>query len=66
MKNQTTSKNLAAVLRDGLALEYVKNQTPEICLAAVRQNKCAVDLIRDKNMAKKFNGKKEDDLLNGL
>jgi len=52
MKNQTTDKNLSAVLRDGLALEYVKEQTPEICLAAVRQNKCAVDLIRDIEAAK--------------
>jgi hypothetical protein len=29
---------LAAVQKNGLALQFVKEQTPEVCLAAVKQN----------------------------
>ena len=32
------SKDLESVKEDGYNLQYVKNQTEEICLAAVKQN----------------------------
>lgn len=41
---------MEAVKQDGLALSYVINQTPEICLAAVRQDENAFRLIRDAAM----------------
>lgn len=37
-KNLTGGEALAAVKRYGWALQYVKEQTEEICLAAVKQN----------------------------
>ncbi|WP_255613220.1 MULTISPECIES: hypothetical protein [unclassified Clostridioides] len=36
-----------AVKEKGLALEYVKNQTEEICREALRQNKQAIIYIED-------------------
>lgn len=38
---------LEAVKRDGLALEHIQEQTPQICLAAVEQNGAALEYIRD-------------------
>ena len=35
---QTEELCLAAVKRDGLALKYVKKQTPKICQAAYQEN----------------------------
>jgi len=36
---QTEAEALAAVNQNGYALQYVHNQTPEICLAAVGQRR---------------------------
>jgi len=35
------------VKQNGLALEFVKNQTPEICLAAVKQNGLALEFVKN-------------------
>lgn len=37
--------HLAAVKRDGFALKYVSQQTPEICVAAIEQDLCALDFV---------------------
>ena len=37
---------LDAVKSYGLSLEYVKDQTPEICLAAVQQNGWALQYVK--------------------
>ncbi len=42
---------LAVVTQDGLALERVKDQTPEICEAAVKQNPTAIQFARPDNVA---------------
>ena len=39
---------MAAVRQNGTALCHVKNQTPEICLAAVEQNRAAFEMIRNR------------------
>ena len=36
-----------AIEIDGMALRYVKNQTPEMCLEAVRQNGYALEFVKD-------------------
>ena len=36
---------LTIVQKNGLALQYVKEKTPEICLAAVQQNSCAWEYV---------------------
>ena len=41
---------MAAVKQQGLALEYVKEQTPEICLEAVNQTPNAIMYVKDKSM----------------
>lgn len=43
----TLSEALAAVQQDGCALEYVTDQTPELCLAAVPQNGRALCYVTD-------------------
>ena len=40
-------KDLAAMEQYGHALEYVKDQTPEICLAAVKENGLALKYVKD-------------------
>jgi len=40
-------KDLEAVKRNGWALHYVKDQTPELCLAAVKQNGWAIHYVKD-------------------
>jgi hypothetical protein len=42
-KHQTPKRCLAAVMKSGLALQYVKEQMPELCLAAVKQDGWAFD-----------------------
>ena len=42
-----SNQSLEAVQKDGWALEYVKEQTPEICLAAVRQNVWALNWVKE-------------------
>ncbi len=37
---------LEQVTQDGFALEYVKKQTPEICLAAVKENSIAIQFVK--------------------
>ena len=32
------------------ALEYVKDQTPELCLEAVKQNDSALEYVKDKTL----------------
>ena len=39
--------DLLAVTQDGWALEYVEEQTHEICLAAVQQNGYALEFVKD-------------------
>ena len=39
-------KDLVAVQRNGLALKYVEDQTPEICLAAVQENGHALKYVK--------------------
>jgi len=39
------SADLDAVKQNGRALEYVKDQTPEICLAAVKQGSGALAYV---------------------
>ena len=39
-------KNLSGK-EDGLALQFVKEQTPELCLAAVKQNGYALRIVRE-------------------
>ncbi|EGT3944791.1 TPA: DUF4116 domain-containing protein [Clostridioides difficile] len=36
-----------AVKQNGLALEFVKEQTEEICLIAVRQNGLALEFVKE-------------------
>lgn len=38
---------MKAVTRNGLALKYVKNQTPELCMIAVQQNGNALEYVND-------------------
>lgn len=33
--------------QNGYVLKYVKEQTPEICLAAVKQNGCALKYVKE-------------------
>ena len=41
------SSDLLLVKRDGLMLREVKEQTPEICMEAVRQNSWALQYVRE-------------------
>jgi hypothetical protein len=38
---------LEKVKKNGLALDYVKEQTPEICIAAVEQNGNAIQFVKE-------------------
>ena len=38
---------MKAVERDGYALQYVKDQTPDLCLKAVKQNGDALKYVKD-------------------
>ena len=40
-------KDLEMVKKDGYALKFVKNQTEEICLAAVKQNCSALEYVKN-------------------
>lgn len=42
----TISSDLEKVQQDGLALQFVKKQTPEICMAAVQKNGCALQYVK--------------------
>lgn len=49
LQYQPTDLCLLAVTHDGLALEYIKNKTPEIIMAALKQNVNAIKYVpRDK------------------
>jgi hypothetical protein len=41
---------MEAVRQDGRALQYVKDQTPEICMEAVKQNSRAVQFVKDQTI----------------
>ena len=45
--NDSNKKDLEAVKKNGWFLEYVKNQTPEICMAAVKQNGEALEFVQN-------------------
>lgn len=45
-EKQTEQQCLVAVGKDGLALQYVRNQTFEVCRAAIRNNPDAIGCIR--------------------
>ena len=50
-KNKSLSQNerdLEAVKRNGYALKHVKNQTPEICYEAVKQNEDVLKFVNPK------------------
>jgi hypothetical protein len=47
----TEAEALAAVQRDGCALQYVREQTEAICLAAVQQDGYALRYVRDQTEA---------------
>ena len=46
-KNLEGQEALAAVKPNGCALQYVKDQTTEICLEAVKQNGDALQYVKD-------------------
>lgn len=39
--------DMEMVMRDGLNLEFVKKQTEEICLTAVKQDSSALELVKN-------------------
>ena len=41
---------MAAVRQCGYALQYVKEQTPEICLEAIKQNGAALKYVKDSSV----------------
>lgn len=41
---------LEAVKQDGYAIKYIKEQTPEICQAALDQNDTAILFVKDLSM----------------
>ena len=43
----TDPHDLERVKKDGMQLEFVQNQTPEICLAAVQQNGYAIAYVKE-------------------
>ncbi len=45
-KNQF-NRDFDEVKRDGMALQYVKEQSPEICMEAVRQNGMALQFVEE-------------------
>ena len=45
--NDINKKDLEAVKKNGRVLEYVKDQTPEICLEAVKKNGLALKYVKD-------------------
>ena len=45
--NLTGAEAIEAVKQNGLALRYVKEQTPDICLAAVKQNGLALRFVKE-------------------
>lgn len=46
-KKNSADADLRAVRADGMALEYIKNQTPEMCIAAVKQNPMALKFVKE-------------------
>ena len=40
--------DLEMVKRDGLLLKYVKNQTPEMCMAAIKKNGNTLKFVKVK------------------
>ena len=46
LENQI-NRDIDEIKRDGMALAYVKEQTPEICMAAVKQNGMALEYVEE-------------------
>jgi hypothetical protein len=44
------SPDLLVVMRDGCALKYIENQTPEICLAAVNNTGYALKYVQNQTL----------------
>ena len=40
------NKDLEAMKQNGLALGYIKNQTPELCMVAVKENGLALEYVK--------------------
>ncbi|MGX9757735.1 DUF4116 domain-containing protein [Clostridioides difficile] len=53
-KAQIEELCLIAVMEDGLTLEYVTEQTPKICIEALKQNKYAIKYVKDKEKYEKM------------
>ena len=51
---QQERNDLAKVKQDGHTLEHVKKQTEEICLAAVKQYRYALEYVKDPKMQEKI------------
>ena len=46
MEKQNNENSLYTVKKDGEALKYIKNQTLEICIAAIIQNRNAIKYVK--------------------
>lgn len=49
----TEEETIRKVKQNGYALQYVREQTPEICMAAVKENKVALHYV-DKSIFETF------------
>jgi hypothetical protein len=58
--NYEGDEALEAVKEDGYALQYVKEQTPEICLAAVKQNGYVLQYVKEQTPEICLTAVKED------
>lgn len=55
---------MAAVKQNGYAIEHVKNQTPELCLAAIKQENVAINYVNRKVFDEIINTKFAIEILN--
>ena len=46
-EDEQYQKDLEMVKQDGYALQFVKEQTPELCMAAVQQNGWALQFVEE-------------------
>lgn len=51
-KNPSLALQLAAVRSNPQNISFIEKQLPEACLAAVKQNKLALDYVKDTKMRK--------------
>jgi hypothetical protein len=50
MLSNTINDDLLRVKKDGMILEFIENQTMEICLAAVNQNGWALTFVKKQTL----------------